>query len=182
MPRYLRPRMAGNTFFFTVVSFGRRKIFATNIGRRLLARAMVEVRSQYPFSLEAWVLLPDHLHTLWILPEGDTDFSKRWGLIKANFSRKAKPLFDTESLINPSRKQRRETTIWQRRFWEHVIRDKEDFQKHLDYIHYNPVKHGLVRNVRDWPYSSFHRFVTHGFYPEHWGSTFSFNSKDVFGE
>lgn len=182
MPRYLRPKSAGGTFFFTVVTFDRRKILTLDISRQFLSNAITEVQTQFPFSIEAWVLLPDHLHAIWTLPDGDTDYSKRWGLIKAKFSKKGKAFFHVEPTANPSRIKRRETTIWQRRFWEHGIRDEQDLQNHLDYIHYNPVTHGLVNSVRDWPYSSFHRYVREGFYPEHWGEDVSFEHDNCFGE
>ena len=182
MPRYLRPRTAEGTFFFTVVTFGRRKILTLNMSRQILSAAIKEVQAQYPFFIEAWVLLPEHIHAIWTLPDGDTDYSKRWGLIKAKFSKEGKAIFHAEQFSNPSRVKRRETTIWQRRFWEHAIRDDADFQKHLDYIHYNPVKHGLVVRIGDWPYSTFHRYVRDGFYPENWGGDISFEPHDGFGE
>lgn len=182
MPRYLRQRTAGNTFFFTVVTFERRKILTLDISRQIFGKAIASVQRQYPFSIEAWVLLPEHLHAIWTLPDGDTNYSKRWGLIKARFSKETKGLFHEEQLINPSRNKRRETTIWQRRFWEHVIRDDQDFHRHIDYIHYNPVKHGLVARVEDWPYSTFHRYVKEGLYPENWGDNISFNQEASFGE
>lgn len=128
----------------------------------------MEVQSTHPFRIDAWVLLPEHLHCIWTLPEGDMNFSKRWGLIKANFSRELKG--------------QRTTPVWQNRFWEHLIRDDRDLQTHLDYIHYNPVKHGLVESPKDWPYSTFHRYVQEGFYPLNWGEGVSFQSIDKFGE
>jgi putative transposase len=182
MPRYLRPRTAEGIFFFTIVTFGRRKILTLDMSRQILSNAIKEVQAQYPFSIEAWVLLPEHLHAIWTLPNGDTDYSKRWGLIKAKFSKEGKPFFHAEQSANSSRIKRRETTIWQRRFWEHAIRDDTDFQKHVDYIHYNPVKHGLVAQVGDWPYSTFHRYVREGFYPENWGEDISLEPHDCFGE
>ncbi len=182
MPSYLRPRASGGTFFFTVVTFRRRKILTLDSSRKILGQTIKEVQEQYPFSVEALVLLPDHLHAVWTLPEGDTDYSKRWGLIKAKFSKESKSLFHQEYLLNPSRNKRREATVWQRRFWEHAIRDEEDYQKHLDYIHYNPVKHGLVQRIKDWPYSSFHRYRRQGFYPDNWGEGVSFLQDDKFGE
>jgi putative transposase len=182
MPRYLRPRTAAGTFFFTVVTFDRRKILTLDISRQILGQAIKEVQRQCPFSIEALVLLPDHLHAIWTLPNGDTDYSKRWGLIKTKFSKEGKALFRLEKLANPSRNKRRETAIWQRRFWEHGIRDDQDFQRHFDYIHYNPVKHGLVNRVGDWPYSTFHRYVTEGIYPESWGEGVSFDRYDSYGE
>ncbi|MCK9376060.1 MAG: transposase [Syntrophobacterales bacterium] len=182
MPRYLRPKTEGSIFFFTVVAFGRRKILTIENSRKILSNAVAEVRTQYPFSINAWVLLPEHLHAIWTLPEGDTDYSKRWGLIKAKFSKESKLLFHEEHSLTPSRNKRRETTIWQRRFWEHSIRDDEDFRNHIDYIHYNPVKHGLVQRVGDWPYSTFHSYVREGLYPENWGEGVSFSRDDSFGE
>jgi putative transposase len=155
MPHYLRAWVPGGTFFFTLATFDRRRILSHRKSRRILAKAVTEVRREYPFSLDAWVVMPDHLHAIWTLPPGDANYGKRIGLIKAYFSKAAKTWFHEESLMTASRRSRRETTIWQRRFWEHTIRDDGDLEKHFDYIHYNPVKHGLVRRVVDWPYSSF---------------------------
>jgi putative transposase len=182
MPRYLRPRTTEGTFFFTVVTFERRQILTLDISRRILGQAIKKVQKQYPFSIEAWVLLPDHIHAVWTLPDGDTDYSKRWGMIKAKFSKDGKVFFHGPQVASPSRIKRRETTIWQRRFWEHGIRDDQDFQRHLDYIHYNPVKHGLVARVADWPYSTFHRYVREGLYPQNWGEGVSFDPDISFGE
>jgi putative transposase len=103
-------------------------------------------------------------------------------LIKARFSQESKSLFHEEHSLNPSRIKRRETTVWQRRFWEHSIRDDEDFCRHIDYIHYNPVRHGVVARVGDWPYSTFHRYLREGFYPKNWGEGASFDQDDSFGE
>jgi putative transposase len=136
----------------------------------MLRAAIEEARAVHPFAVDAWVLLPDHLHCVWTLPEGDRNFSIRWGLIKAGFSKRAKALFHREEWLNESRERHRESAIWQRRFWEHEIRDEGDFRRHLDYIHYNPVKHGLVGKAADWPYSTFHRLVGEGSYPEGWGA------------
>ncbi|MFZ0051522.1 MAG: transposase [Desulfobaccales bacterium] len=182
MPRYLRAWVPGGTFFLTVVTFNRRKIFNHPQGRRILRKAVNQIIGEFPFSLDAWVLMADHLHTIWTLPKGDTNYGKRVGLIKANFSKAAKIWFHDKSMMNLSRQYRREITIWQRRFWEHSIRDEEDLAKHLDYLHYNPVKHGLVQRVRDWPYSSFHRLVKQGIYPIDWGEGVSFDIKEDFGE
>lgn len=120
-----------------------------------------------PFSINTIVVLPEHLHCIWTLPEGDDDFSTRWRLIKDAFS-KAIPAGEARSA---SRVQKRERGIWQRRFWEHVLRDENDFAIHVDYIHYNPVKHGLVDRPIDWPYSSLHRFVKQGVLPPDWGAS-----------
>ena len=115
--------------------------------------------------MDAVVVLPDHLHAIWTLPPGDTDFSMRWNLLKGHFSR----AIETGERISASREKRRERGLWQRRFWEHLLRDQEDFNRHIDYIHWNPVKHGWAKQVSDWPYSSFHAYVTRGVYPENWG-------------
>jgi putative transposase len=122
------------------------------------------------------------MHCIWTLPQNDSDFSKRWGLIKANFSKQAKGVLHKESWMNASRRKHRETTIWQRRFWEDRIRNDKDYSVHVDYIHFNPVKHGYVENVRDWPFSTFHRFVRVGLYPVDWGSGQVIAEGDQFGE
>jgi putative transposase len=147
-----------------------------------LREVVKEVRQRHPFEIDAWVLLPDHLHCLWTLPAGDEDFSKRWGLIKAGFSRKAKEILHRQELMTDSKERHRENTIWQRRFWEHQIRDDRDFERHCHYIHYNPVKHGLVNMVRDWPFSTFHRYVLKGFYSADWGAAVPSDSGWSFGE
>ncbi len=116
--------------------------------------------------MEAFVILPDHLHCVWTLPPGDTDFSTRWNLLKGYFSRS----IEKGERISNSRAKRRERGLWQRRFWEHCVRDQEDFNNHLDYIHWNPVKHGWAKQAAAWPYSSFQRFVTKGIDPSNWGS------------
>jgi len=182
MPCYVRVGNPCGSYFFTVITYGRRQLFSLKENINSLINGIKQIQYQYPFSLEALVLLPDHLHALWTLPEGDVDYGKRWGLIKARFSKEIQKGLPQEEVINPSRIKRRETTVWQRRFWEHAIRDEEDFQKHLDYIHYNPMKHGLVQRVKDWPYSTFHRFVKQGFYSDNWGEGILFHQNDIFGE
>jgi len=121
-----------------------------------------------PFTIEAWVLLPDHLHAIWTLPNGDAAYGKRRGIIKAQVSRCCAHLADDNAARAVSRIERREHDFWQRRFWEHQIRDDLDFERHVDYVHYNPVKHGLVTQVAQWPYSTFHRCVNCGVYPRDW--------------
>ena len=128
------------------------------------------------------MLLPDHIHCIWSLPRNDCDFSKRWGLIKAMLTKQAKVLLHREEWMDDSKRTHRESTIWQRRFWEHRIRDDVDFSRHMDYIHFNPVKHGYVGCVREWPYSTFHRFVRAGVYPMDWASEHTSNAGDEFGE
>lgn len=115
-------------------------------------------------------MLPDHLHCIWTLPEGDTNYSLRWGEIKKLFSKAYHKQIEVYENRNESRVKRGETVIWQRRFWEHTIRDLDDYQRHMDYIHYNPVKHELVNNVKDWEWSSFHRYVKWGLYESNWGA------------
>jgi len=168
MPNYRRDRES-STYFFTVVTYQRRAILCFDLCRKNLREVIEEVQTSHPFKIEAWVLLPDHMHCIWKLPDGDTDYSKRWGLIKKKFTAAAKNLV---AAVHPakSREQRREGTIWQRRFWEHRVRDQKDFHSHCEYIHYNPVKHGLAKSPKDWPYSTFHKFVSEGIYHLNWGT------------
>jgi putative transposase len=163
MPRYVRARIPGGTYFFTVSTLERRRALLTeHIG--LLGACFRQVRSVRPFKIDAIVVLPDHLHCIWTLPEGDADFSSRWHAIKANFARQ----IPREESLSARRRKKGERGIWHRRFWEHAIRDERDWSNHADYIHFNPVKHGHVNRVRDWPHSSFHRFVRDGRYPIDW--------------
>ncbi|HSH28867.1 MAG TPA: transposase [Thiohalobacter sp.] len=168
MPYYRRARMAGGTYFFTLVTAARRPLFIEPPVRLALRQSLQRVRSVLPFRIEAWVLLPDHLHCIWTLPEGDADYSKRWGMIKAGMTRSLRKGGFPLPAGTPTRR-RREGGLWQRRFWEHWIRDHRDMRQHLDYIHYNPVKHGLVAQVSAWPHSSFHRLCKAGYYPPDWG-------------
>ena len=168
MSRYRRADTPGGTYFFTVVTYRRRTILTAPESRAILREVIDRVKQRHPFTIDAWVLLPEHLHCIWTLPPGDKDYSKRWGMIKAGFSKQAKDLFHHDEWMNASKTRRREVTIWQRRFWEHQIRDEEDYQKHMDYLYFNPVKHGLVKHVNDWPYSTFHRYMKKGVYPEDW--------------
>jgi len=131
-----------------------------------LREALRAVKGAHPFTIDAFVLLPDHLHCLWTLPKGDADYALRWNLVKRRVSEQVRHLITTD--LTSSRRKRRELGLWQRRFWEHQIRDDLDFAKHADYVHWNPVKHGYVIRVADWPYSSFHRYVTRGLYPLTW--------------
>jgi putative transposase len=165
---YRRSRIEGGTFFFTVVTFNREKILASGEVVDKLRKAFIKVREGHPFEIEAAVVLPDHIHCIWTLPEGDYDFSNRWRLVKSYFTRSMDSPARLPSDI--SRTLKKEQTLWQRRFWEHSIRDDNDFIRHVEYIHYNPVKHGLVSAPYTWPYSSFHRFVQKGFYQSDWGS------------
>lgn len=166
--RYKRSNTPGATYFFTVVTHERKNILCHGENPRLLKNAFETVKDRHPFAIDAIVLLPDHLHCLWTLPPDDDDFSNRWMLIKSVFLRTCNdPL---QSAPNQSRIMKRERNIWQRRFWEHQIRDDEDRMRHTDYIHYNPVKHGLATSPLAWRFSSFHRYVKSGVYPLEWGA------------
>ncbi len=182
MPNYRRANTPGACYFFTVVTFRRRNILTDNDCRVWLHNAVLNTRKNHPFTVDAWVLLPDHLHCIWTLPADDNNFSMRWNGIKRRFTTLAKHRLHKPEWLNASRRRHRDGTIWQRRFWEHQIRDDNDYQRHVDYIHYNPVKHGLVNKVIDWPHSTFHRYVKQGIYPTHWGDAASFNDKMKFGE
>ena len=168
MSRYRRSDAAGATFFFTVVTYRRQRILTGDALRHALHEAIVRVRERHPFAVDAWVLLPDHLHCIWTLPPGDAGFGLRWGEIKRRVTHAVAVDYERADWRNASRLARRESTIWQRRFWEHQIRDDADYAAHMDYIHFNPVKHGLVTTVADWPYSTFHRLVKTGDYPLDW--------------
>ena len=169
MSNYRRPRRPGGTFFFTVVTHQRRRMLTVSKARDLLREAMENTREARPFETVAMVLLPDHLHAIWRLPRGDGDFTTRWKLIKTRFTRAMVRRGWVTGHISNSRLRRQERDIWQRRFWDHFIRDENDLRRHIDYVHWNPVKHGLVKRVRDWPHSTFHRCVHQGLYPADWG-------------
>lgn len=156
MSRYRRANTQGGSYFFTVVSYRRQAVLCDEPIRYALRKAIQETRLKYPFSIDAWVLMPDHLHCIWRLPEGDRDYSKRWSLIKRSISIICADSYNKQKWLNGSKKKHRESTLWQRRFWEHQIRDQQDFNRHLDYIHYNPVKHGLCERADAWPYSTLH--------------------------
>ena len=169
MSNYRRAYVSGATYFFTVVTYRRQPLFYHEIARYSLRQAIAKTRRNYPFTIEAWVLLPEHLHCIWTLPKDYNDFSIRWNLIKSRFSKSVKSYFHHVDWMTNSKQKHRESTIWQRRFWEHQIRNEEDYCNHFDYIHYNPVKNSLVTQVKDWPYSTFHNYVKKGFYTANWG-------------
>lgn len=161
--QYRRNYVKGGTYFFTVNLLDRNKsLLVEHID--LLRESIRFVKSQRPFYIDAWVVLPDHLHAVLTLPDDDVDYSSRWREIKKRFS---KSLPKTE-FLNQTRKRKNERGIWQRRFWEHTIRDDNDYWHHVNYVHFNPLKHGLVSQVADWPYSSFHRAVKQGIYANNW--------------
>ena len=165
MPDYVRAYIPGGTYFFTVALLERRRRLLTE-HIDALRDAFQKIKRERPFNFGAFVILPDHLHCLWTVPENDTDFSTRWRLIKSHFTRAIEP----GERLSPRRQQKKERGVWQRRFWEHAIRDQRDFDAHLDYIHYNPVKHGWVSRAADWPHSSFHQFVKDGLYSANWAA------------
>ena len=170
MSHYLRYRN-GQIYFFTVVTDRRQPILTTDLGRSALRMAFRKVREEAHFSITAIVLLPDHLHAIWELPPGDTDYSTRWKRIKTNFTKHWRRQGGMTTERSQSRIKRGEQGVWQRRFFEHTCRDQRDVKRCMDYLHVNPVRHGVVQRVRDWPWSSFHRYVTLGEYSSDWGST-----------
>jgi putative transposase len=176
MVSYRRNRVTGGTYFFTVTLRDRDSRLLTEY-ICLLRQAFRHTRQERPFRIEAVVVLPDHLHTVWTLPDDDDDYPARWQLLKSRFSR-ASYRVGVAAPQNP----RGEYRIWQRRYWEHTIRDTTDFQRHVDYIHFNPVKHKLVQRVIDWRHSSFHWFVKRGIYPADWAGGGPFEVGGKFGE
>jgi len=169
MSNYRRAKTPGASYFFTVVTKDRKPWFNNEAHIDLLRSAFRKTLNDKPFVIEAIVILPDHLHCIWQLPPGDNDFSGRWREIKKSVSRH----------LDANTNSRGERQVWQRRFWEHQIRDDKDWQNHLDYIHYNPLKHGLVKQVRDWPWSSFHHLSNKGWYSKDWGNQLPENIKQM---
>jgi len=159
MSNYRRCHERGAQYFFTLVTYKRRQIFESECAVELLRSAFRTVMSKRQFIIDAIAVLPDHIHCLWTLPTGDADYSTRWMLIKKHVS----------GSIDSGKNYRGEKQIWQRRFWEHLIRNDDDYQKHIDYIHYNPVKHGYTKSPAEWPYSSFNKALTDGLYEPDWG-------------
>jgi putative transposase len=156
--RYRRTRSPGGSWFFTVVTRDRNPVFRKPVMVALLRHALRKVRGSLPFTIEAIVVLPDHLHCIWTLPPGDTDYSTRWRLVKTFVTRHGKIAIGDHAV-----------SVWQPRFWEHLLRDPGDYRAHIDYIHYNPVKHGYVDRPLHWPYSSLGRYVSRGVLPANWG-------------
>ena len=178
MSRYVRFPLPGATYFFTVALQDRSARYLVDHVADLRA-CLAEVKDRHPFTIDAMVVLPEHLHALWTLPGGDGDFAVRWMLLKQGFTRR---LNSNGALDEAAAGHRRkgQRSLWQQRFWEHQIRDAEDFARHIDYIHFNPVKHGWVLRARDWPYSSLHRAVREGILPADWGINAAIEGK--FGE
>ncbi|HSG68770.1 MAG TPA: transposase [Planctomycetaceae bacterium] len=168
MPDWRRAYVPGGSFFFTVVTDRRARILTTKRARTLLGQLIRECRDRWPFRIDAIVLLPDHLHTIWTLPTADTEYSKRWAWIKKEFTKEWIAKGGVEQSQTRGRIDDGRRGVWQPKFWEHTLRDEEDFERHFNYIHYNPVKHGLVKCPREWRWSSFHRWVREGVYPFNW--------------
>ena len=171
MSNYRRNRVPGGCYFFTVNILERKKSLLVDYIDEL-RQAIRYTKRKKPFHINAWVVLPDHMHCMWTLPNGDSDYSGRLSEIKKTFS---KSIPKTEYLSN-TRPRRNERSIWQHRFWEHTIRDEVDYQRPMDYLHYNPVKHGLVDTVQQWPFSTLHRLVEQGVYPQEWGNDVALNA------
>ena len=175
MPNYRRAFVPGGCWFFTVNLLERRKsLLVDHI--ETLRLAVAATRKNLPFTIDALVVLPDHLHAVLTLPPGDADFSTRWRLIKNRFARE----LPKQERLSPVRTARRERGIWQRRFWEHLIRDEGDYARHIEYCYINPLKHRLVTRIGDWPHSSFHRDVRAGLFPADWAG--DVNMYGEFGE
>jgi len=158
--RYRRAYAPGGTFFFTLVTKNRYPFFNDSKNVEIIGQEIRNICTDRPFRMDAIVILPDHIHCLWTLPKGDSDYSTRWRLIKRAVTQK----------INSVNTANFPISVWQSRYWEHQIRDALDFRSHVEYIHYNPVKHGWVKSVRYWPYSSFHKYVQCGEYDREWGT------------
>ncbi|MCA9069106.1 MAG: transposase [Planctomycetaceae bacterium] len=168
MPNYRRYHVAGGTYFFTVKTERNAPLFRDAANVRLLGEVFREMKNHWPLTIDAMVLLPDHLHTIWSLPSGDAQYPTRWAWLKKEFTRRFLAHGGKEQARSRSRRRHRRRGVWQRRYWEHTIEEEQDFEAHFDYIHWNPVKHGYVKCPADWPYSSFHRWVRNSVYPPNW--------------
>ena len=183
MPNYRRVKIKGATYFLTLVTYDRRKLFYSSEVRQLLLDAIAHVEEYHPFDMVAYCILSNHVHFLWRMPEDDDNYSMRIAEIKKRFSKCYKDTYGQIDQINLSQRKRGESGLWQRRFWEHYIRNEEDLHMHIDYIHYNPVKHGLVKRVSDWPHSSFFDYLKMENYEIGWGEGYEIdNEKFNFGE
>lgn len=167
MPSY-RCDCSGTSWFFTVVTHSRRPLLVDASARDALRSAISDCRHRFPFRIEAWVLLPDHVHAVWTLPDSDRDYSRRWSVIKRRFTQR---MIALDAIREGNGDLSSIVPAWQQRFWAHRINDETDYEHHLSYVHINPLKHGLVERVVDWPWSSFHRFVAMHAYPVDWGGT-----------
>ncbi len=178
--RYRRAQTEGGSYFFTVVTDQRRPFLCEPENITLLRSIFREIKKKHPFTIDAAVILPDHLHCLWTLPIADSDYSMRWRLIKSAFSRQCESQYS--GIRTKSRKNKKELAVWQRRFWEHQIQNENDYNQHIDYIHYNPVKHGLTDAPSQWPLSSFQHHVSKGFYDQNWGAGIKMKFENQVGQ
>ena len=169
MPDFRRWFVPGGCYFFTVVVDGRRRLFDDQRAITLLGDVMRDCFAQWPVTVNAIVLLPDHLHTIWTMPTGDAAYPQRWGWLKKEFTKQWLADGGPDRLVSVARQRERRRGIWQPRYWEHTLEDEHDFERHFDYIHWNPVKHGYVRCPYEWQHSSFHRYVDRGVYDRRWG-------------
>ena len=172
MSNYRRAFISGGTYFFTVTTAYRPLLTQPGI-RSALRAGITQARQTLPFTIDAWVLLPDHHHCIWTLPPEDVNFSARWAIIKRQVSRayeqERRCVGRTLPERSASQRKRRESGFWQRRFWEYLLQDEGDLRRHIEYIHWNPMKHGYAKTLADWPYSTFHRFVQRGLHSPNWG-------------
>jgi len=168
MPSYIRWYSPGGTYFFTLVTENRAPLFAAEATHPVLRSAIDRCRSRYPFEVIAMALLPDHLHLLMKLPDDDHDFSVRLRWIKSNFTSSYLAAGGSEQPRSDSRVDHGNRGVWQRRFYEHLCRDEFDVGRHVEYVHFNPVKHGLASCPHGWRASSFHRWVAMSDYPRDW--------------
>jgi putative transposase len=171
MPNYRRWFVPGGTYFFTCVTHRRTPFLTQPLARTILHEAIDTIQKRFPFEVVAIVLLPDHWHTVWTLPPGDDRYPTRWRRIKEEFTEKWLAQGGLELVQSLSRRKHRMRGVWQKRYWEHAVRDEADLERCVDYIHWNPCKHKLVSRVQDWPWSSFQRFVAEGQYEADWGRT-----------
>jgi putative transposase len=169
MPNYKRAFVPGGTYFFTLVTSARRPIFSNLTATSIFGEVFREAKQIWPMEINAIVLLPDHLHMILSLPSGDDQYSKRIGWIKKEFTKRWLSSGGSEAQVSTAERNERRKGVWQPRFWEHTIQDDDDFDRHFDYVHWNPVKHGCAVCPRDWQPSSFHRWVKAGVYPLDWG-------------
>jgi putative transposase len=184
MSNYRRWFVPGGTYFFTLVTYQRQPTLTSDLSRSILHEAFALVKKQRPFEQLAIVLLPDHLHLLWSLPPGDDAYAIRLKRIKEEFTTNFLRAGGQESKTTDAEKFRGQRGVWQPRFWEHTIEDAEDLEAHFDYIHWNPLKHGLVQSVDEWPWSTFHKYRAAGHYEPGWGSCepTTYESIKSFGE
>jgi len=166
--QYRRNFQPGGTYFFTLVTADRHHLFANPDAIALLQTVVREVKTERPFRSEAWVILPDHLHMIWTLPPRDADYSGRWSKIKSQFTRRWLASGGAEREVSIGKQRDRRRGVWQPKFYEHTIDSDDEFIEHVEYVHYNPIKHGYVTRPIDWLHSSFHAYVKRGVYPPTW--------------